>query len=122
VVPDMNVEQRQHRRLEIRLPLEFHCPSQGDEHVLRTITRNISTGGVYFEADISDQLPPPPAHSLLAVEMTIPPGEGYFPYEGRVRGLAEVLRCEPLSTTENAPTSRRMGIAARFSEPLKLAF
>jgi hypothetical protein len=114
----MNREQRQHRRLDIRLPLECHPLSSGEGHALRSTTRNISTGGLYFEADISDELPPPEAHSLLAVELTIPPGEGYFPYEGRVRGVAEVLRCEPLGST----AARRVGVAAKFREPLKLAF
>jgi hypothetical protein len=118
----MNREQRQHRRLEIRLPLECHRLTQGEGHVLRSTTRNISTGGVYFETDISDQLPPPEAHALLSVEMTIPPGEGYFPYEGRVHGVAEVLRCEPLGVADLMTGAQRMGIAARFSEPLKLAF
>jgi hypothetical protein len=89
---------------------------------LRSTTRNISTGGVYFEADFSRDLPPPEANSLLSVEMTIPPGEGYFPYEGHVRGIAEVLRSEPLASPEGASGSRRVGVAARFREPLKLAF
>ena len=86
------------------------------------MTRNISTGGVYFEADLSNDLPPPEARSLLSVEMTIPPGEGYFPYEGRVRGVAEVLRCELMGAPDTSPGSRRVGVAARFREPLKLAF
>ena len=118
----MDREQRQHRRLEIRLPLECHRLHEGESHALRSTTRNISTGGVYFEAELSDSLPPPEATSLLSVEMTIPPGEGYFPYEGRVRGVAEVLRCEPLAATDPSSSSRRVGVAARFREPLKLAF
>lgn len=118
----MNREKRQHRRLEIRLPLECHRLTQGERRVLRSTTRNISTGGVYFEADISDELPPLETNSLLSVEMAVPPGEGYFPYEGRVHGVAEVLRCEPLGAANHATGSRRMGIAARFSEPLKLTF
>ena len=118
----MSRELRQHRRLEIRLPLECRRLIEGEGHALRSTTRNISTGGVYFEADISRDLPPPETNSLLSVEMTIPPGEGYFPYEGHVRGIAEVLRCEPLASPESALASRRVGVAARFREPLKLAF
>ncbi len=118
----MDCEHRQDRRLDIRLPLEWHCLKSGAGGGLRSNTRNISTGGLYFEADISDDLPPPETRSLLSVELTIPPGEGYFPYEGRVRGVAEVLRCELLDSSSGVQGSRRVGVAARFKEPLKLAF
>lgn len=90
------------------------------EAPLRSTTRDISTGGLYFEASASDGLPLPDVNSLLAVELTVPPGEGHFPYEGKVRSVAEVLRCEPLEGPEGP--SRRFGIAARFREPLKFAF
>lgn len=86
----------------------------------RSTTRNISTGGLYFEVDVPEAASRPEVNSLMAVELTVPPGEGYFPYEGRVRSVAEVLRCERLDGPE-AP-SRRFGVAARFREPLKLAF
>lgn len=118
----MSRELRQHRRLEIRLPLECHRLDQGEGLALRSTTRNISAGGVYFEADTTDAFPPPKPRSRFAVEMTIPPGEGHFPYEGHVRGVAEVLRCESLTSPENHRGTRRVGVAARFSEPLKLVF
>jgi len=118
----MQTDRRQHRRLDICLPLECHRPDRDDPLVLRSTTRNISTGGLYFEAEVSDGLPPPEPESLLSVELTIPPGEGHFPYEGHVRSVAEVLRCEPLGSPGGEQGPSRMGIAARFREPLKLAF
>jgi hypothetical protein len=117
----MDRDRRQDRRLEIRLPLECHGVGTGAGPAWRSSTRNISTGGVYFEADVSDGLPPA-TNSLLSVELTVPPGEGHFPYEGRVRGLVEVLRCEPLDSADAASGAGRVGVAARFKEPLELVF
>ncbi len=118
----MQLDRRQHRRLEIRLPLECHRHVGSEDHVLRATTRNISTGGLYFETDLSDPLLPLEPQSLLSVELTIPPGEGYFPYEGRVRSVAEVLRCDALESPGGGQGSPRVGVAALFKEPLKLAF
>ncbi|HQA43237.1 MAG TPA: hypothetical protein PK579_01645, partial [Phycisphaerae bacterium] len=77
-------------------------------------------GGLYFEVDVPEDVARPEVNSLIAVELTVPPGEGHFPYEGRVRSVAEVLRYERLDGPETS--SRRFGVAARFREPLKLAF
>lgn len=118
----MSRELRQHRRLELRLPIECQRLNTGEDRALRSTTRNISSGGVYFEAELADGIAPPELASLLSVELTVPPGEGYFPYEGRVSGVAEVLRCEPLTSSSSAATANRVGVAARFREPLKLAF
>lgn len=118
----MDRERRQHRRLAIQLSLECHRLDGEQTSVLRSTTRDISTGGLYFEADVPDGLPLPGAASLLAVELTVPPGEGHFPYEGQIHSVAEVLRCEPLAATAGKHRSRRVGVAARFREPLKLAF
>lgn len=88
------------------------------------MTANISTGGLYFEVDLLDEVPPPEVHSMLNVELTVPPGDGYFPYEGRVTSTAEVLRCDSLREppTERPGGPARVGVAARFREPLKLVF
>ena len=47
-------ERRKHRRLEIRLPLE--CSNWGGQPEVRyrTVTLNVSTGGVYFETEATD--------------------------------------------------------------------
>ncbi len=91
---------------------------------MRAMTRNISTGGVYFELDLTDGHAAPAEHSTLDVDLTVPPGDGHFPYEGRIRSTVEVLRCESLprngGSGASAPT--RLGVAARFCEPLKYEF
>ena len=115
----MENDRRQHRRLSIRLPVEC-CPSQLDrQHSVRTVTSNISTGGLYFEVDLIEGVAEPQPQSLLNVELTVPPGDGHFPYEGRLNSVAEVIRCDRLSQTG---ARERLGVAARFREPLKLTF
>ncbi len=106
-----------HRRLEIRLPLQY-CPV-GDTgvNVCRTVTRNISTGGLYFDTDDADIR----AGMLIELELTIPPGEGYSPYQGQISGLGEVVRVDAADPPV-AGGSRRVGVATRFREGLKLSF
>lgn len=92
---------------------------------VRTITGNISTGGLYFEMDLLDEdMPTPQLHSMLNIDLTVPPGDGYFPYEGRVRAAAEVVRCDPArpAASRHTETPTRLGIGARFRDPLKLVF
>jgi len=114
-------ERRKHRRLEIRLPLECSsADSSGRPATFRTVTFNISTGGVYFETEASDIKP----GMRLSLELTIPPGDGHFPYQGHVTGTAEVLRVVPLppKTDTSGKTRRWSGVATRFDERLKLSF
>jgi len=120
----MSEERRQHRRLGIHLPLEFYPVDGGPQHAQRTVTTNISTGGLYFELDLMEEALAPALRSLLNVEMTVPPGDGYFPYEGRVSSVAEVVRCRPLARPDRAGSESHpvVGVAARFRDPLKLAF
>src|SRR5207342_3399090 len=83
-VAAMDKDRRQHRRLSIRLPVEC-CPSKKDrQHSVRTVTNNISTGGLYFEVDLIEGVTEPQPNSLLQVELTVPPGDGHVPYEGRL--------------------------------------
>ncbi|MCC7194275.1 MAG: PilZ domain-containing protein [Gemmatimonadaceae bacterium] len=115
-------ERRVHRRLSIRLPLE--CSPAGVEgEILRATAANISTGGLYFEVEVPEGSAPPAPRSLLEVALSVPPGEGHFPYEGRVSSTARVVRCDVLEAAAGAgPGTRRLGIAASFCEPLKLSF
>ena len=95
----------------------------GWERTVRGVTSNISTGGIYFEADVSNGVSRLAVDALLDIELTIPPGEGHFPYEGRVKSVAEVVRWEELQDVNGVGAGRwRVGVAARFREPLKLAF
>ncbi len=111
-------ERREHRRLEIRLPLEYRPAAEG-ACAYRTVTLNVSTGGLYFETDSQDIGP----GTLLELELTVPPGDGHFPYVSRVSSVAEVLRARPLAREVSArPGGQRLGVAARFREPLKLSY
>lgn len=110
-------ERRKHRRLEIRLPLQY-CPS-GDsgEHLCRTVTRNISTGGLYFETDDLEIQ----AGMAIELELTIPPGEGYSPYQGQITSRGEVIRVDDLGPSAHVST-RMVGVATRFRDGLRLSF
>ena len=117
-------ERRQHRRLAIRLPLECYPADAGRDHALRTVTANISTGGLYFEIDRMEGVSVPEPNRRLHVELTVPPGDGHFPYQGRVSSVAEVARREDIPPPSPADTAHpaRVGLAAKFLEPLRLAF
>jgi hypothetical protein len=117
----IQTERRQYRRLAIRLPLEYDSAGKAEVQTVRTVSSNISTSGLYFEMDIVEGLPVPEVKSVLNVALTVPPGDGYFPYEGRVIGVAEIVRCDELAP-QRGDVPARMGIGARFRDPLKLAF
>jgi len=122
------MERRKHRRLAIRLPLECCPKGQGREQTIRAVTANISTGGVYFEAEVlngnrrslsGESLGD---KDLLELELTIPPGEGHFPYERQVRSVVQIVRREDLPADAGPEGHGRIGVAGRFNEPLKFAF
>ena len=116
-------ERRQHQRLEIRLPMECAClqgePS-GASAAYRTVTGNISSGGVYFEAEATGIC----EGMMLKLEMTVPPGDGHYPYAGQITGSGEVVRIEPLPdrTDVGGQAHKWVGVASRFKENLKLSF
>ena len=108
-------EQRKHRRMEIRLPLECGA-NLGDRPVTyRTVTQDISSGGVCFETDSAEFCVGTP----LKMELAIPPGEGHSLQPGRVQGMGRVVR---VVAPPAAGGPARFRIAAEFSEPLKLFF
>ncbi len=109
----MKTERRRHRRLDIRLPLDYAPVADGAFGSQHTTTLNVSTGGVLFEADDPGLEP----GSLMNLHLTIPPGEGHFPYQGRISTLGVVTRVDPLS---DSPA--RWGVAAQFRESLRLSF
>jgi hypothetical protein len=110
-------ERRQHRRLEIRLPLEFRAGSAGRVDIVRTITQNVSTGGLFVELDRADYA----VGDLLDIELTLPAAEGVSAYTGRAKSRAEVIRIEhlPASGPHAIP---RVGVAARFLDRLQLCY
>ena len=117
----MEQERRRHRRLPIQLPLICRAPDCPERILVRSKTINVSTGGLYFET-LSDDVRP---GQRIELELTIPPGDGYFPYQGRVLADAEVIRVAdlpPKVTGEGLAHLPRKGVAASFSTSLKLSF
>jgi hypothetical protein len=116
-------ERRAHRRLVIKLPVERRPRVADRESVLRALTGNISTGGVFFETELSNGTVPPAPDAVLDLRLVVPPGEGHFPYEGRLQCTARVVRSQELSSSNQDGVLRRhIGVAARFCEPLRLDF
>ncbi|MCP4593709.1 MAG: PilZ domain-containing protein [bacterium] len=108
-------ERRKHRRLSIRLPIEC-VASLGDRRTtVRTVTCDISSGGVCFEVDSEEY----PVGTSLEMEFGVPPGDGHSPYPGRVRGTGTVVRVGQL---EDAASTSRYRVTAQFSRTLKLVF
>ena len=108
-------ERRAHRRLEIRLPVELRRLGEVDGAIVRSITTNISTGGMYLELDRPDFAP----GDRMSVQLTIPPAEGVCPYAGEATCEAEVLRCSRLTPRS---AIARYGLAARFLYRLRITY
>ena len=107
-------ERRRHPRIPIRLPIS-HRPAESTGHRHDyDFTTDVGPRGVHFFTGGGA----PAIGERLAVELSIPPGVGYFPYAGKVRGVATVLRCTPAAQTSLA----RWSVAARFDRPLDLEF
>ena len=115
-----NGERRQHRRLAIRLPLEYCLFQAGRGSLVRSVSHDVSSGGVSFETDGD----PIAVGTNLTVDLIVPPGDGYFPYTGRVRGDGEVVRVEPSTHPGASPGADkpRFRVAARFRDALELQF
>ncbi|MDY6958222.1 MAG: PilZ domain-containing protein [Halobacteriota archaeon] len=111
-------ERRSHRRLIYQLPVQWSPVDRDSSEAHGGRTRNVGSGGVYFETE-SDGLTP---GSLCRIELTVPPGEGHFPYPGHVRGIGEVVRVDRIEGSSGNGNAPRFGVAARFREPLKLLF
>jgi len=103
--------------MEIRLPLECRKGSGADMSIVRTITRNVSTGGVSFELDGPDF----GVGDRLEIDLTVPPAAGVSPYQGRASCRAEVLRVLPLSDKETGGVERYV-VAAQFLGRLRLSY
>jgi hypothetical protein len=116
----MDIERRQHRRLAIRLPLECRCTHA--DPPTRGRTTDISTGGVYLELELPAGGLPPGTGSLVRLDLSVPPGAGYSPYQGRIRCTGEVLRVAGGTVGTEGAEGARCGLAVRFSEPLELVF
>ncbi len=111
-------ERRAYPRLNFLLAVECASVEPASPMVCRGVTRNVSSGGLYLETATDGFRP----GGVWQLELSVPPGEGHFPYEGQVQAVAEVLRVEDLAPPATSGDNRRFGIAGRFREPLKLRF
>ena len=114
------VENRSHRRLDIRLPLEYHKEGVGRCNVFRTVTINVSTGGVYFETAADDIQ----VGDCLSLQLAVPADDGRFPPNGKISTVAKVVRTKAINdpATKKGLPFTRYGVAAQFEQGLKLAF
>ncbi len=106
-------ERRKHPRLQIRLPVSYRPAESLSATFRHDYTTDIATGGVQFLL-AGEALKP---GQRLEMELSVPPGEGHFPYTGRIRGNGTVVRCQATD-----PAQERWAVAARFDEPLALEF
>ena len=111
-------ERRKHRRLQMHLPLEFSRVAEQTASQCHSVTQDVSTGGIYFETAMDDLK----KGELLDIKMTIPPGEGHFPYQGRVSSIARVVRTKKGSISAQPSANLRMGVGVAFRESFKLSF
>ncbi|HKQ49747.1 MAG TPA: PilZ domain-containing protein [Phycisphaerae bacterium] len=116
-ITDPAAERRRDQRLEIGLPVEFRHAREDGDVIVRTLTRNISSGGLYLELDRSDFQP----GDRVEAELSIPAAEGVSPYPGRATVQLEILRVTPLDDRRGAAHSH-YGLAARFLEPLRFSY
>ncbi|MCK4658008.1 MAG: PilZ domain-containing protein [Phycisphaerae bacterium] len=108
-------ERRKHRRLGIRLPIECVGTLDGGQVIYRTVTHDVCSGGVCFEADSNEFA----VGTSLEMELEVPPGDGHSPYPGRVRGAGRVVRVDRLGEGGAQP---RFRIATNFTQRLKVVF
>jgi hypothetical protein len=112
-------EKRQHRRLNLRLPLEFDRIEAGRCKTAHTMTENVSTGGIYFETTHEDLNP----GEHLALTLNVP-YDSRFPLQGQISTISKVLRRTRIEgkKSDSSASFTRYGIAVQFQQPLKLSF
>lgn len=110
---DRTDERRRYQRMDIRLPVECHQDRVTGTHVVRTVTRNIGTGGFYVELEAPDFT----EGDVIDVHLTLPAAEGVSSHPVRARTRAEVLRVQRVGSD----ASTRYGIAARFLDQLRIS-
>lgn len=106
------VDRRQHQRLDLTFPVT----SRGNADLtggreIRTRTRNVSAGGIYFESAEA----PFDVGERIDVELVVPAAEGVSRRPGKARSRAEVIRIDRLGGNGQA----RYGVAARFLDRLR---
>ena len=113
------VEKRQYRRLDIRLPLDFHPEDVNRGNLWRTVTQNVSTGGAYFETTLDNIN----MGERLSLALGVDPQDHRFPPGGKITSVGEVVRVETLDGQPPGEGSAvtRYGIGLKFVQPLKIS-
>lgn len=112
-------EKRAHRRLYIRLPLEYRKRNTGRSSTSRTMTVNVSTGGVYFETTNETIR----VGDILEFALGIPPGDARFPLPGKIANKGKVVRTALIQDHDPQAGSNSyssLGVAAQFQEEFKI--
>lgn len=119
-IMDIETEKRQHRRLELRLPLEYRRRNSHRSMPTKTLSLNVSTSGIYFETTAEDIR----VGETLELELGIPENDNRFPSHGYIVTTGNVIRIVSMKDTPNTEGAvfTRYGIAASFSKGFKLAF
>ena len=112
-------EKRQHRRLDIRLPLDFHPENINRGNVWHTVTQNVSTGGAYFETTLDNIN----VGDRLSLAIGVDPHDHRFPPEGKITSVGEVVRVNSVNiqSSDEKPTMAKYGIGVKFKQTLKLS-
>jgi hypothetical protein len=114
-VPTRKTDRRHSRRLDVRWPVRFSIAESIDSPAIGGVTRNVSSGGTYFECGAHDCRP----GDRLSIELTLPASEGALSREARGHCEADVVRVDPLHRDGEVRPSR-MGVAARFLQSLRI--
>ncbi len=113
-------ERRKDRRLEVRLPLEYRRESAIRSGINRTVTRNVSTGGLYFETAAEDLR----VGDNLQMELGVPEGEERFPRHSKITTGGQVVRVDNLEGERSGEGLEypRYGVGVQFRQGFKLTF
>ena len=113
-------ERRTHRRLDLRLPLEYRKTDAVRGALSHSTTRNVSTGGLFFETMAEDIR----RGDLIDLHLGVPASDDRFPPHGKIVTVGEVVRKSLVSQADGnaAGGVARYGVAARFKQGLKLTF
>ena len=108
------LERRRYRRLSLAFPVRFSGrTAAGGSLQGQGLTVDISSGGLRFETDLAEGVPP---RTELALYITIP----RHPESGEtsvfLSGRATVVRCEPIDPSSRRHTGARWSLAARFDK------
>ena len=112
-------EKRNHRRLDVRMPLEYSPVNLPHANVSSNVTINVSTGGLYFETADSHLK----VGDELNINLAVPPGDTRFPPHAKIASVGRVVRVQEIQNRPNRDkvAFARFGIATQFQKPLKLA-